>query len=383
MPSLTEHFRRREHHATLPFRADCPLCRLERMQGAPPRDDVVPASVQAGLLAAVLATSAAIPPAGALAAPGGNGGLSASGKNSAPPVSKGPRSSPPPAAEDDSEEASGSSSSAPDSIKSPERDPEIVRSPPRPEPRPEPRREPTDRTPRLERPSAPSLAPSDDGRSDPAPARSDSDGRGQSTGREDRGRDRGRDQGDDERRRSHGNNEDAPSAAPAPRIERPYTPEAPLFVPGRGGARRSARAADPVLERVEPRLAPTERKVVQVERELTQELGRPPTEGQIAKRAGLSEREVIDTRADVKERVRDARERLERPRTRTVADGGTASTYTVRSGDSLWSIADDQLAEGASDAQVAAAVEDVWHENEDRIASGDPDLIRPGERLAL
>jgi nucleoid-associated protein YgaU len=55
----------------------------------------------------------------------------------------------------------------------------------------------------------------------------------------------------------------------------------------------------------------------------------------------------------------------------------------VRPGESLWSIARDLLGRGASMGQVAREVNRLWEMNEDRIATGDPDLLRIGTKLRL
>ena len=41
------------------------------------------------------------------------------------------------------------------------------------------------------------------------------------------------------------------------------------------------------------------------------------------------------------------------------------------------------LGDGASDAQIAATVHDLWELNADVIGTGDPDLILPGQRLKM
>ena len=55
----------------------------------------------------------------------------------------------------------------------------------------------------------------------------------------------------------------------------------------------------------------------------------------------------------------------------------------VRQGDSLWLIAANLLGSDASPARVAREVERLWQLNSDRIRSGKPSLIMPGERLLL
>jgi nucleoid-associated protein YgaU len=62
----------------------------------------------------------------------------------------------------------------------------------------------------------------------------------------------------------------------------------------------------------------------------------------------------------------------------------------VAAGESLWTIAEDHLAETASGGagepttdQVTAYWERVKDANQNRLRSGDPDLIEPGETIAL
>ena len=57
--------------------------------------------------------------------------------------------------------------------------------------------------------------------------------------------------------------------------------------------------------------------------------------------------------------------------------------HTVHRGESLWSIASDLLGDGAGAAQVAREVNRLWELNENRIATGSPDLLYAGTRLRL
>jgi nucleoid-associated protein YgaU len=57
--------------------------------------------------------------------------------------------------------------------------------------------------------------------------------------------------------------------------------------------------------------------------------------------------------------------------------------HVVRSGETLWSIAQRSLGSQASDTQVWDQVQRLWRLNADRIPSGDPDLILPGLRLRV
>ena len=57
--------------------------------------------------------------------------------------------------------------------------------------------------------------------------------------------------------------------------------------------------------------------------------------------------------------------------------------HVVRPGESLWSIAADVLGERASMASLAREVNRLWELNDDRIGTGNPDLLFAGTRLRL
>jgi len=59
------------------------------------------------------------------------------------------------------------------------------------------------------------------------------------------------------------------------------------------------------------------------------------------------------------------------------------STHVVRLGESLWVIAEQRLGAQASDAEIATAVERLWQLNAQRIGTGNPDLIYPGQTLQV
>jgi nucleoid-associated protein YgaU len=120
--------------------------------------------------------------------------------------------------------------------------------------------------------------------------------------------------------------------------------------------------------------------VVAAERELTQRLGRTPTENEIAEQAALRRDEVAAARRAVRRAVRAERRRLER---RGQAAQPEPVVHRVQRGESLWAIARARLGAQATNAQVAALVARVWEANERTLRSGDPDLIYPGERLEL
>jgi nucleoid-associated protein YgaU len=58
-------------------------------------------------------------------------------------------------------------------------------------------------------------------------------------------------------------------------------------------------------------------------------------------------------------------------------------SYTVRVGDSLWSIARRLLGPDASAGRIAREVNRLWQLNEDRIGTGNPSLIHVGTVLRL
>lgn len=57
--------------------------------------------------------------------------------------------------------------------------------------------------------------------------------------------------------------------------------------------------------------------------------------------------------------------------------------HVVKAGESLWEIASDHLGETAGNAKIARRVQRMVELNEDRFASGDPDLIMPGESVRV
>ena len=60
-----------------------------------------------------------------------------------------------------------------------------------------------------------------------------------------------------------------------------------------------------------------------------------------------------------------------------------ARVHVVRPGESLWSIAADLLGERATAASVAREVNRLWELNDERIGTGQPDLLFAGTRLRL
>lgn len=69
--------------------------------------------------------------------------------------------------------------------------------------------------------------------------------------------------------------------------------------------------------------------------------------------------------------------------TRAVATPLSGPNYTVQPGDCLWSIAVRVVGMDASNGRVAREVNHLWRLNEDRIATGNPDLLNVGTVLRL
>jgi nucleoid-associated protein YgaU len=55
----------------------------------------------------------------------------------------------------------------------------------------------------------------------------------------------------------------------------------------------------------------------------------------------------------------------------------------VQPGDSLWRIAARHLGADATTAQTAREVNRLWELNQQRIGTGNPDLIFPGQTLRM
>lgn len=74
-------------------------------------------------------------------------------------------------------------------------------------------------------------------------------------------------------------------------------------------------------------------------------------------------------------------------RSQATPSAATATTHTVESGDNLWSIADNQLQATAGTEPTTATIIEYWRRlietNRTTLRSGDPNLIYPGELVAL
>jgi nucleoid-associated protein YgaU len=61
----------------------------------------------------------------------------------------------------------------------------------------------------------------------------------------------------------------------------------------------------------------------------------------------------------------------------------SGSTVVVKAGDSLWSIAEQQVGAQAGNAAIESKVQSIYAANASRIGTGDPNLIFPGTRLSV
>lgn len=85
----------------------------------------------------------------------------------------------------------------------------------------------------------------------------------------------------------------------------------------------------------------------------------------------------------VADEVRPARTLGEQPTGKVPRSRPGVRTHVVRQGECLWSIAHDQLGGAATPAQVARLVNRLWELNQERIATGEPDLLMVGTELQL
>lgn len=109
---------------------------------------------------------------------------------------------------------------------------------------------------------------------------------------------------------------------------------------------------------------------------------RPAGDGPVGTPAQASATTTSTTATDVVMKV--APEAQTQPPKKNGLEGEStaASTYVVRPGDSLWRIAQRQVG-GTSDGDIPGYWRRLVAVNRHRLASGNPDLIYPGEELVL
>jgi nucleoid-associated protein YgaU len=166
----------------------------------------------------------------------------------------------------------------------------------------------------------------------------------------------------------------APEPMPAPATETPSVPATPVPLP----------AEPPVAELEQP--AP-QAEQGQSSRESKARKGSPKTH-EVERRPtiGTSPTALSESPAPVAEAVASPAAPTTPPGSQTLAlaDGSISGrSYTVRAGDSLWSIARRLLGPEASAGRIAREVNRLWQLNRDRIGTGSPSLIHVGTVLKL
>jgi hypothetical protein len=388
MSSLQAHLERHDLAVSpLEFRRDCALCRAERVQGQLPSASLVPPRACAAMTAAVLATSAVAPGVAAaadgqgVAAPapasppppqvsdvavgGGGGAAPVDGDHGAVQPAgasdQGPDSDPR-RSERAPETESGSGAVAPSGVGASNPEPtalpdsgdsaglgDAATVQPAPAAEPAVDSDPTGRPDEPDRPAdtpgaaaapaplpdepaspAPSHAQPDTGRGTPSPGPPASPASGQAVGADHSG-------GSEEH--------PAPDAQehPASTSERRSSSNSGGTAGGDRGGARDARDEDGSTDRDR----------------------RTAHDGEVL---------VADAAASRSDRTarRAEREETEQP-----------ATYRVRPGDSLWRIAGRHLGPDATATTTAQEVTRLWELNRQRIGTGNPDLIFPGQTLRM
>jgi len=75
--------------------------------------------------------------------------------------------------------------------------------------------------------------------------------------------------------------------------------------------------------------------------------------------------------------------RSDRAARRAERETDESASYRVRPGDSLWRIAGRHLGPDATVTATAQEVTRLWELNRQRIGTGNPDLIFPGQTLRM
>jgi nucleoid-associated protein YgaU len=338
MSSLQAHLEQHELLVgALAFRRDCPICRAERVHGHLPSATLVPPRACAAVTAAVLATSAVAP--GIAAATDGQG-----------VAAPAPESPPPPQV---SEVGVGGGTVAPATGGSHDHD----------EPSADAAR-PSDRgaPPEQRAPEPDSGAPDGDAPGDPSPTADPEPGGPNSP-----------------------DNEAPVEPSPSPP---PVHDEAPATEPDTSGHGTPEPSATPTPAASETAPAPSPPDAG--ERTARERSSSEPTSTPSAgtRRSAGSDRpgRPEDGRSSSRRGTRRVeRNPVRATRTTDVVDAapGESTSYTVRPGDSLWRIAERHLGPRATTTATAQEVARLWEINHQRIGTGNPDLIFPGQTLRV
>jgi hypothetical protein len=374
MSSLQAHLERHDVAASpLEFRRDCPLCHAERVQGHLPSASLVPPRARAAMAAALLAGTAMAPGAA----------VAADSQGVAAPA---PAAPPPPQASDLAVGDGGAAPVGADQNTGPG-SADAARDQGSDDGPPSERGAETDA-------GSDSLGPAAAGPSDSHPSTAPSDGATAGS--------------DDGATLQHAPAEEpsSESAPPAPTgaPERsadagPAAAPAPASDDGDAGA-RSESESDPgpgPPSRVSP-VAPagsatgaTESADDSQQHHSSSERHPPPSasapprgDRHGAPHANRGSDRAGRTARDGRRRVADATatgSAAKRGHSRRQTEPSDA--YRVRPGDSLWRIAERRLGSSASTTETAQEVTRLWELNRQRIGTGNPDLILPGQTLRM
>lgn len=338
MASLTEHLNTAdpELHARLAFRADCPLCRRQRLMGPAPPSGLLTDRQRAGLVAGVVAVSAAWPPAGAIA-------------QGSPPKGADKGANLPPGGGAAAEEVAEDLPAAPvagERPQAPSSPPALkigngrqAETPPPAPPKAEPEAEAPAPTPPQAKPDRPVPTPAPE-QTTPSPP-------------------------------------PAPSTASEPSAASPAP--APSTAPAAGGdhAGSQSRPSTPTLGAGEAELRAGDTASSSAGDAGDDRAGGGETKALAQVADAGADSDAAGTGGSGSSGRGDAHGRTQESRS------SEAGVYVVQPGDSLWAIAERRLGAGASDAAIAREVNRLWTANVDRIRSGDPNLIHPSEELRV
>jgi nucleoid-associated protein YgaU len=326
MSSLQAHLEQHELLVgALAFRRNCPICRVERVHGQLPSATLVPRRAWAAVTAAVLATSAVAPGIA----------VATDGQGVAAPA---PESPPPPQV---SEVDVGGGAVAPASGGSSAHDEPSADA-----------TEPSDRgarpDPRAGEPESGAGAPAHDEPVDPSPPAAAEPGG--STG--------------------SGNGspfEPSPSPVNAPDVAAPTEPTgtAPRPPDTREGAASERSSTEPA----NPPTVDTPR------------WGGSHGPARTSRRGAEQDRH--GSRRDGTREGKGNGVRATRSSDVVAVAPGQPTSYTVRPGDSLWRIAERRLGSRTTTTATAEEVARLWEINQQRIGTGNPDLIFPGQTLRV